>query len=571
MNTIPNLIIPMRDGARLAADVYLPSEPGPVPALLHRTPYGKQTPLWIKWANYFAERGYAVVVQDVRGRWESDGEWYPLVNEGPDGFDTIEWIASQPWCDGSVGMYGASYGGWTQWAAARERPKPLRTMVSTAAVGRWFQEMQYYDGIFRLESLQWLNLVGGRTTQDNSLIDWRKTFEHLPLRTIDQAINRPSQVWQDWLDHSTYDAYWREIRLDDDFPGIDLPVLHITGWFDGDQPGALFFYRGMMSSSPAAAEQSLVIGPWDHAGTRVPHRTFGPLQFGESALVDVLELHVQWFDRHLRMRSADPMPRVRYFVMGPNEWLEDQAWPPATSAAHDLYLADDAGSGRLSEAVGDPASQGYTYDPRDPVRVPRDPDRQYRFTTFFETREDDDIERSGIECRSDVLVFETVPLEHELVVAGRSWLELFAESDCVDTDWIVWLSDHWPDGRSIVVAQGQLGARFRDSLEHPEPLVPGEVYRFRIELSEVAYAFPSGHRVSVAVTSSCFPLFARNPNTGAPLGGDDHVKVARNRVHLGRAHPSRLELPVLMRARLGATSSTDNASDSPVASRRGTG
>ena len=190
-------------------------------------------------------------------------------------------------------------------------------------------------------------------------------------------------------------------------------------------------------------------------------------------------------------------------------------------------------------------SHGYVYDPSDPVRIPNDVDSHYQLAKLAEPPTGADLERSELEARADVLVYETPPLEHELVIAGRGWVDLHAESDCVDTDWFVWLADHRPDGRSILLAQGRLGARFRNGLEYPELLVPGEVYRYRIELTEVAYAFPRGHRIALAVTSSSFPAFARNPNTGEPIATAVEWRAAYNQIHLGRRHPSQLQLPVL--------------------------
>jgi uncharacterized protein len=216
VGVVPNVRIPLRDGINLSADIYRPDGLAAAPVLLTRTPYGKQHPTFVRWARHFAQNGFAVVVQDVRGRWESEGEWYPFVNEGSDGVDTIDWVAGQPWCDGAVGMIGGSYAAWTQWAAAREHPPALKTLASRAAIGRWFEEWQFSGGILGLQFLQWLNMVGGRTNQDNSLIDWAQAFEHLPLRTIDQAINRPLQIWQDALDHPRFDDYWQRLRLDDE-------------------------------------------------------------------------------------------------------------------------------------------------------------------------------------------------------------------------------------------------------------------------------------------------------------------------------------------------------------------
>ena len=455
---IQNVLVPMRDSVRLSADVYLPPQPEPAPVLLQRTPYGKQrTGPTIERARQYADHGYAVVVQDVRGRWESEGEFYPHRNEGRDGFDTIEWLAEQPWCDGSVGMYGGSYTGWVQWAAARERPPSLRTLVSTAPSGRWFEEVVYSHGIFDLQHLQWLNLVGGRTNQDNSLIDWSSTFEQLPLRSLDEAINRPSQVWQDWLDHPTLDTYWRELRLDHDFAAIDLPALHITGWYDGDQPGALFFYHGMVGSSPAAPGNT----SWSAPGITPGRHCREP----SSAFSTSARAHSSISPRSTSAGSTSTSrgsrsSRCHRFAIsssGPTNGERTSPGPhlgpsPRCTSRTTTVTRNSQPASASRCRTGTSTTRRIQFASQTTSTV----------TTSCEACEPPtgaDLERSELEARADVLVYETPPLEHELVIAGRGWVDLHAESDCVDTDWFVWLADHRPDGRSILLAQGRLGAR----------------------------------------------------------------------------------------------------------------
>ncbi len=261
--------IPMRDGVQLSADIYFPRDgDGPHPTLLARTPYDNQHAVYVRDAKYFAEHGYAVVLEDVRGRHDSEGEWVPFHNEGPDGYDTIEWIASRPWCTGRIGTFGGSYGGWVQWASAREKPPHLTAMASTAAAGAFMEELPWHNGVLMLTMLGWLNLAAGRSTQNPELVEnWPEVFRHLPVRDMDAVLGRDLPTWREWVDHSSLDEYWKTLRLDDDFAHIDVPVLHITGWFDGDQPGALFLHSGMSDSE----DQCLFSGPSATRGHCVPH------------------------------------------------------------------------------------------------------------------------------------------------------------------------------------------------------------------------------------------------------------------------------------------------------------
>jgi uncharacterized protein len=541
--------VPMRDGVALAADVFLPpcaDEGQPAPALLMRTPYGKQSAAFKADAARYAGQGYAVVLQDVRGRHESGGAWEPFRNEGPDGYDAIEWIASQEWCTGKVGTYGASYGGWVQWAAARERPPHLAALVSRAAGGRWMQEIPYDNGMLVLAMMGWLNLASGRTMKDGSQVDWRRVLHHLPLRTMDGALGRTLPAWQEFLDHPRLDGYWQALRLtDEDFAAIDVPGLHITGWYDEDQPGALFFYEEMIRSSPARDRQAIRIGPWSHGGTGAPTRELRGVDFTDAAVVDVQALHLDWFDRWLKDEEASSggAPRAHYFLTGINEWREGAAWPPEPSEELLLYLASQGSANTLDgDGVLDvrpsatSARDELRYDPRDPITTTED------FDYYAESAEPPlDVRRVG--GRDDVLVYTGTPVATALTATGRPWLHLFGSSDCPDTDWVVSLEDVHPDGTSLQLAKGRIRARFRESLDEERLLVPGEVYEFRIELSSVGHVFLPGHRIRVTITHSDFPTYDRNPNTGHPIGEDAELRVALNSVHHGEATPSRLVLP----------------------------
>ena len=546
-----DLKVAMRDGVELSADIYFPpggADAGPYPAVLARTPYDNQHPVYVADARYLADHGYVVVLQDVRGRNDSAGDWVPFRNEGPDGYDTVEWVAAQPWCTGRVGTWGGSYSGWTQWALAREKPPSLTTMVSSAAAGAWMQELPWHNGVLMLATLGWLNLAGGRTVQNAALVeDWPDIFRHLPVRDMDTALGRDLPTWRDWVDHTTLDDYWRELRLDDDFAHIDVPVLHVTGWYDADQPGALYFHRGMSASSMRSDDQYLVIGPWNHAGTRVPARRTGDVDFGATAEVDLRDLHRRWFDRWLKDAPSEPLPqRARIFLTGDNRWQDVAAWPPAAAEVR-WYLRSDgrantmAGNGRLDADAPEAAepADSFCYDPADPV--PSVVDENFYAPNAVETP----LDRRFQHRRDDVLVYTGPPADADVVLAGFPRVHLFAASDGTDTDWFFSLHDVAPTGASMQLSEGRLRARFRDGLDREMLLEPNVTCEFAIAGTAMGHVLKAGHRLRLAVTSSDFPTWDRNANTGAPIGTDTTTRMAVNTLHHEPGAASYLAVPVV--------------------------
>jgi putative CocE/NonD family hydrolase len=548
--------VPMRDGVELSADLYFPpAGEGPWPVILQRTPYDNTAALWVNIAVYFARQGYAFVSQDVRGRADSDGVWEPLVNEGADGYDAIEWIAAQPWCDGKVGMMGGSYGGFVQWVAAKERPPHLTALVSTAAAGRWLEELPYRFGITTPYWMFWLNLVGGRTLQqpiyaNPAVPDWPRILTHRPLRDLDLALGRTNTVWRKWLEHNTFDDYWQRLSLRGHFQNLDLPVLHITGWFDVDQWGELFYWHGMVNESPAAGNQWLLAGPWDHAGTRTPKQQLGGRDFGAHSLADMNAVHLRFFDRWLKgiENGQEQDARVRIFAMGVNEWHDEDQWPPAGTEEVTFYLHSGGqantlgGDGMLSlqAPVAEEPADDYTYNPDDPTPSVPDlsglPFGDYPFDNRWRLR------------RDDVLVYTSEPLQEDVEITGHPFVVLHAASDCIDTDFYVMLTDVQPDGRSDELTSGQLRAAYRAGIDAPPtPIEPGRVYEYRLELMAISNVWKRGHRIRISVQSAGYPGTARNPNTNAATGDDDEWRVAHNRVFHTAAYPSRLLAPVVRR------------------------
>ncbi len=540
--------IPMRDGVRTSADIFFPHEDGQFPAILMRSCYDNTTERHLGIVRYFAEHGYVFVFQDVRGRGDSDGTFTPFENEGPDGYDTIEWIAAQPWCNGKVGMVGGSYLGTAQWLAARERPPHLTALVSAAPAGRWMEELPYHRGKILLPMLFWLNSVAGRTNQNTlttpviaEVVDWQGLMAHTPLLTADELTGRPNGLWRKWLKYD-FCNYWKNLSLEGRFSEIDLPVLHITGWFDGDQPGALFYYQGMTSHSPAANRQFLLAGPWQHSGVWYPQQKLGDIDFGEASMHDAKALQLHWFDYWLKGEQNGLLdePHVKVFVMGRNQWREASGWPIPGTQMMDYYLHSNgkantlSGDGRLHETLPeDEPADHYTYDPLD------------TFTNNQGIDDDVSFERRPVEERQEVLVYTSSPLVDELEVTGTPTLTLLAASDAPDTDFAAVLVDVFPDGRAVPIAEGILRASYRNSVDGGAPITPGETYPYQIEMNAVSNAFLAGHCIRLEILSSYFPKYDRNPNSGDPPGEERSFQTAHQTVFHNQDNPSHLVLPVV--------------------------
>lgn len=297
--------IPMRDGVELAADVYFPSkEDLPAPAIVQSTPYDKANAAFFDLeSRMYQERGYVYIVHDVRGRGKSEGEWRGFVNDGPDTHDVIEWAAAQEWCTGKVGTTGLSYMGWTQWAAAAEKPEHLAAMVSTSAAGRWQQEIPYTSGVLQLYFGWWVYMVRRRIIESYGVTvnDWDEVLRRLPIEAIGEFIDPAGQTWRDIMDHDTLDDFWKALRYDDRYHEFDVPCLHVTGWYDlEDLLGAFHHYEHMIEHSPARDSQRLIAGPWSHSGSRFPHDHYLDIDFGKDAALDMDEEHLRWFDYWLK-------------------------------------------------------------------------------------------------------------------------------------------------------------------------------------------------------------------------------------------------------------------------------
>jgi uncharacterized protein len=537
--------IPMRDGVKLSADLWLPDAPGRHPVLLARTPYLKTGLGLSRWAQYFASRGYVFAIEDTRGRGDSEGTFDAFFTEGKDGYDTIEWLAAQPWSNGRVGMLGPSYLGTAQWLAAREKPPHLACMAPTAAAGRWFEEFPYMGGAFtEPTALSWVNEVSGRIDQEENLEDlsWSKVLAHRPLLTADTVLGRTMPLYRDWLTHSTLDPYWDRLRFTPrDFAAIDIPTLTVSGWYDGDQPGALFYWRGLMDNAPHRDRHFLIVGPWRHIEAfRGGSTKVGDSEFPPTSIIDTKAAHLAFFDGCLKgaIPRFDP-PRARIYVTGANVWRSFDRYPPADAIPRPLYLASGGhantsdGDGTLSwERPADAPPDRFTYDPRNPVPGNLD---------------DWGMDRREIQRRGDVLVYTSGPMKDPLEVVGGVAVDLQAASDARDTDFTAVLSDVGPDGRALRLGPmaGIRRARYRNGYGREELLTPGKIESFRIELFDIAHRFEPGHRIRLEISSSAAPVYNPNQNTGNPVATDTEWKVAHQTVYHDHTRASAITLPVI--------------------------
>jgi uncharacterized protein len=527
--------IPMRDGLELAADVWLPEQDGPVPCIVEPTPYGKDNMFNVADAELLQSHGYAFVSVDLRGRGKSEGEWTAFVNDPDDCHDAVEWVAAQDWSTGKVGMTGLSYMGWVQWAAASRRPPHLTCMVSTSAAGRWQQEIPYTNGAFQLY-FAWWTYATRRRIPEGGDVDWEQVLSTLPYGDLGEFINGSGGSWEMLSQHDRLDDTWKAIRFDDLYPGIDVPCLHVSGWYDlEDLLGAFHHYENMVAHSPAADEQYLLVGPWSHVGSRFPSDEYGGVALGAEAALDMDAEHVRWFDHWLKGTGPgiEDIAKVRVFEPGRNRWRHAARWPLSNDRL-DLFLG---GEGTLAAAAGsEVATQSYRYDPLDPALTGID--------VAGYPVENPPLAQNANESRDDVLSFTSEPLSEDLVISGWAHLKLYASSDCDDTEWHVKITDVTPDGTSLKVTQGCLRAACRESLTDLAPLTPGTITPFDIELWPTHHAFAAGHRVRVTVTSSDYPWFARSLNQFGLVSAQGEPKVATNTIACGGEYPSHVELPV---------------------------
>ncbi|HEX4215574.1 MAG TPA: CocE/NonD family hydrolase [Candidatus Dormibacteraeota bacterium] len=556
----------MSDGTVLRANVFRPSGASDLPVLLTRLPYGKDLPLGSSILDPIiaSRRGYMVVIQDTRGRFTSEGDWYPMRAEREDGRDTVDWASRLPGADGGVGMYGGSYFGFTQWAAARDRPPALKAMVPTVTWADPQNGVVYRDGAFELGlQAQWNLTMGGdvllrRYREDPAQLaatfgalihDFdglgEGGYASLPLRDFPplgrhgvspaffDGLRNPMEATNPMAEVATV-AGWRS--------QVTVPTFNIGGWYDIFSADTIANFRAMRA---AGRPSRLLMGPWSHGGMANPigQRNFG---FASQAMLidlrsDLMSMQLRWFDHWLRGIDTGMLaePPVQIFVMGRNRWRFEDDWPleRAETVPHYLHQGGRLGTTEPGQELPD----GYEYDPANPVTTLGGATlmtSEYR-SGAYDQRE--------VEARTDVLTFTSEELEHDLEVTGPIEVHLWASSSAPDTDFVARLSDVFPDGRSFNLTDGIIRARFRDHRKGMSPslIEPDRPYEYVIDLWATSNVFLAGHRIRVAVTSSSFPRWDRNPNTGHDFGADAELSVARQRILHDREHPSHVLLPVV--------------------------
>jgi putative CocE/NonD family hydrolase len=566
---LPTLIVErgvpvkMRDGTILRADIYRPNAPGKFPILLTRTPYDKNNDL--EFSLKGVARGYIVINQDVRGRYTSDGEWYPFLHESDDGYDTIEWAASLPYSDARVGMYGGSYVGATQMLAAIANPPHLAGICPVVTASNYHDGWTYQGGAFE----QWFNeswtsglaeetlnrTVRQRVNAQNGIATLPLT--DYPLFPLPQSSSNAELLrtlapyFLDWLAHPSYDEYWTRWAIEEHYANIRVPSLTVAAWYDIFLGGSLHNYIGLKEHAgddSARVGQRLLVTIGGHAGSA---QKVGDVDFGPAAPFDEDAVTLKWYD-HLFKNAANDFAgakRVRIFVMGANQWRDEDDWPLVRAKPAKYYLHS---GGKANSATGDgmlsttaPSSEKtdqYTYDPSNPAPTIGGP-----LCCDSAHLEPGPRDQRTLETRQDVLIYSTPALPDDVEVTGPVRLDLFAKSSAVDTDFVAKLVDVNPDGFAQNLSEGIVRARYRNSQHTPELLKPGEIYQFSIDLWATSNVFRRGHRLRLEISSSNFPRFDRNTNTGDDTAHARKFALAENAIFHDAGHPSALILPIVPR------------------------
>ena len=570
-----NVAATMRDGTTLYADVYRPDGPGPFPTILQRTPYDKTAALASQMLDPMkaAKAGFALVIQDTRGRFTSGGEFNCFVDDINDGYDTVEWAAAQPWSSGRVGMIGASYVGATQWLCAITRPPHLVAIAPNVTASNYHNGWTYQGGAFELGfnaswTLLQLTLANFKTHSGiksipqarqaelvKSVDSMTDAFLHLPLKDLPQLNGGLADYYFDWLAHPSFDDYWKKLCIEDQHSNVSTPALNIGGWYDIFLGGTIRNYLGMRKNAAteeARNGQKLIIGPWQHSsrGTSMA----GSHYFGvaaDSMALGLDEIHLRWFNQWLKGEDTGMLdePPVRIFVMGDDVWRDENEWPLARAQTTSYYLHSGGnantlhGDGSLSpEAPSDESPDVFLYNPANPV-----PTRggQLCCNPYFASS--GAFDQNEIEARSDVLVYSTPTLERDVEVTGPITVTLWAATSATDTDFTAKLVDVCEDGCARNLTDGIIRARYRESMSEPSLVEPGRAYCYTIDLWATSNVFKAGHKIRLEISSSNFPRFDRNTNTGEVIAADTELKPAVQTILHDAAHPSHVSLPIVPR------------------------
>jgi putative CocE/NonD family hydrolase len=549
--------VPLRDGVKLNATIYKPAgQKDALPAVFTLTPYISDT--YHDRAMYFARNGYVYTLADVRGRGNSEGQFEPFVNEGRDGADVVEWLARQPWCNGKVAMWGGSYAGFDQWSTLKELPPHLATIVPAAAAHAGV-DFPFFYNIFYSYDVQWLTFTSGVTPNNNFFEDssyWIEKFremylQHLAFDQLDRVVGNPSPIFQKWLEHPTPDAYWDAMApTPSQYKQIKIPILTITADYDDDQPGALTYYREHLryGTPESIAQHYLIIGPWDHAGTRTPRADVGGLHFGPASLLDLNKLHKDWYDWAMK---GGPKPeflkkRVAYYVPGLEQWkyadsLDGISKNPLTMYLHSEGRATDVfRSGLINEdAPGAEPADHYTYDPMDTRPAELETQEVKNYLTD---------QRAALNLFGNGLVFHSAPFVQPAEISGTVQLIAWMAMDVPDTDFQATLYEILPDGTSIQLTSDQMRARYRDSLTQETPVRAGEISRYEFRtFTWFSRRIARGSRLRLVLSCPNSIYLENNYNSGGVVARESgkDARSAHITLYHDAQHPSALALPLV--------------------------
>ncbi|MCD6599461.1 MAG: CocE/NonD family hydrolase [Dehalococcoidia bacterium] len=545
-----NVAAPMRDGIKLYADIYRPDTDDAVsfPVVLTRLPYGKDEPYcaMVTQGKYWAKKGYVFVAQDVRGKYASEGTFEPIVNEANDGYDTLNWIASQPWCDGNIGMTGESYYGYTQWAVASLNHPNLKCIAPGITSADIFGVISFNNNVFCMQQKAgWAYQMNARKMNNPLKLDpW-----HLPLISMDDDAGIRCEFYKNYIRHPSRDSYWEPVNFYGKHSQVRIPVYHWGGWYDVFVAGTIKDWIAVKENSDSAEarkNQWLLIAPIDHELTPMETHRIGKIDIGKEAWTyDRIQ---RFFDYWLKGidNGFAKTPRVEIFTIGDNKWRYEDTWPLARTKYTNYYFHSKGhantlyGDGLLDRRKpGNSPADNYVYDPNDPVTITLGIDL---WSMAKELKD-----RTSVEKRKDVLVYTLPKLDKELEITGPINVTLFAASSARDTDFTATLVDAFPDGYAHMIQEGIVRARYRNSDSEASLIEPGKIYEYTIDLWATSYVIKQGHRIRVEISSSNFNRWDRNLNTGNEFGMDDKVVKATQTIYHDKKHPSHITLPIIPR------------------------
>lgn len=538
-------MVPMRDKVRLATDVWLPDgEKDAYPVIFIRTPYGRM--MYEKAYVHFIQRGYGVVIQDTRGREDSEGEWIPMYSEVEDGDDSLNWIADQSWCDGHIGMIGASYGGYVQWAAAASGNPHLKALVSIVTAGSPFIDIPRKGGAFVSGMLAWAFAMTEKTFKPENMVreDWDDVLNVRPIKDIPKkALGFDVPFWNQWMQHSANDTFWKASSWTRGQENISTPAMIVSGWFDDNGMGTTEALE--VTASYDQHDRKVILGPWLHNGNTV--RDVQGVQLGNDSLRYDLDYNYQkWFDHKLKGIHNDmtQTPTIEYYDTGLNAWQQDEAWPPHDMTWTPLYLNSKTSAenpakqdnGTLQFTPDDTTGcVSYEYDPNHPAP---------QLIDMSENEVGVPADYQQVEMRDDVLVYSTSPLQDPVTVVGDIYATLYAASTAKDTDWIIRVTDVAPDDTSTKLVDGVLRARYRNGYEQEVLLEPDRIEAYNIRTSKLGHTFKKGHRIRLTITSSANHFIFPNANTGNDPASDTQTQTATQTIYHTPEYPSHIVLPI---------------------------